>query len=137
MVEPWAPIVIGMFVGWISKNCSLLLISLRVDDAVAAIPVHKCNGMWGVFAAGLVASPYKMEMVHGKGIGWFYSFGGGSWDASLLECQVCIFLFICGWTYFTLTPFFIWLNYKGWLRAGSLEELVGYRFPLSCQRLAW
>jgi hypothetical protein len=34
-------------------------------------------------------------------------------------------LFIFGWTFFTMFPFFIWLNYKGWFRADSLEELVG------------
>eukprot|EP00526_Cylindrotheca_closterium_P028492 CAMPEP_0113635620 /NCGR_PEP_ID=MMETSP0017_2-20120614/18570_1 /TAXON_ID=2856 /ORGANISM="Cylindrotheca closterium" /LENGTH=76 /DNA_ID=CAMNT_0000546413 /DNA_START=18 /DNA_END=245 /DNA_ORIENTATION=- /assembly_acc=CAM_ASM_000147 len=24
-----------------------------------------------------------------------------------------------------MLPFFVWLNYKGWLRSDSLEELVG------------
>ena len=27
--------------------------------------------------------------------------------------------------YLVFIPFFIWLNYKGWLRSDSLEELVG------------
>jgi hypothetical protein len=66
-----------------------------------------------------------MELAYGKGMGWFYSLGRGSWDASLLGCQMVMLLFIFGWTMFTMMPFFIWLNYKGWLRADSLEELVG------------
>ena len=127
LVEPWAAVVIGIIAGWLYMYGSHLLIRLRIDDAVDAIPVHMLNGIWGCFATGLVASPSKMELVYGtsESVGWFYSLGRGEWNARLLGCQVCMLLFILGWTFFTMFPFFIWLNYKGWLRADSLEELVG------------
>ena len=34
-------------------------------------------------------------------------------------------LFIMGWTVATMLPFFLALNYFGWLRSEAVEELVG------------
>lgn len=101
---------------------SALLIKLRIDDAVDAIPVHMVNGCWGLIATGLLSSPRLLELTYrsSKHAGLFY---GG--DGSLLLCQIMAILFIFGWTFITMFPFFIWLNYRGWLRADSLEELVG------------
>jgi Amt family ammonium transporter len=127
LVEPWAAVVTGIIAGWLYIFGSSLLIRLRIDDAVDAIPVHMVNGMWGLLATGLVASPRKLELTYGASdhVGWFYSLGRGSFDASLLANQLLVLLLILGWTFFTMFPFFIWLNYKGWFRADSLEELVG------------
>ena len=100
-----------------------MLIRWRIDDAVDAIPVHMINGAWGLIAGGLFASPPKLELAYGVAhcAGWFYNFN----DGRLLAAQVCAVLWVAGWTFFTMFPFFIWLNYRGWLRADSLEELVG------------
>lgn len=127
LMEPWAAIVTGIIGGWLYMFSSHLLIKYRVDDAVDAIPVHMTNGIWGMIATGFFASPSKMELTYGNSehVGWFYSWGRGSSDASLLACQIICCLFIIGWTMFTMFPFFIWLNYRGWLRSDSLEELVG------------
>lgn len=123
LMEPWAAIITGTVAGWLYIWGSQLLIRLRIDDAVDAIPVHMINGMWGLVVVGLLASPDKLELAYGSAehAGWFYDFK----DAHLLGAQVCALLFIVGWTFFTMFPFFIWLNYQGWLRADSLEELVG------------
>mmetsp|Transcript_113422 Transcript_113422/g.169654 ORF Transcript_113422/g.169654 Transcript_113422/m.169654 type:complete len:524 (-) Transcript_113422:73-1644(-) len=127
IVEPWASIVIGLVAGWVYIYTSGLLITLKIDDAVDAIPVHMFNGIWGVLATGLVASPRMMEIAYGTTghYGWFYHLGDGSFNARLLGSQVVTILCILTWTLVTMMPFFIWLNYKGWLRADSLEELVG------------
>lgn len=127
VVEPWAALVTGLVAGWLYLFASKQLIRNRVDDAVDAIPVHMANGIWGLFATGLFASPEKLDLAYytSEHVGWFYSWGRGSSDASLLGCQVIAILFILGWTLSTMMPFFIWLNYKGWLRSDSLEELVG------------
>ena len=119
--------MIGLIAGWLYLFASSLLIRLRIDDAVDAIPVHMFNGIWGVFATGLFASPRKMELAYGEetNFGWFYHLGDGSFNARLLGAQVVTILFIFGWVLVTMMPFFVWLNYKGWLRADSLEELVG------------
>jgi Amt family ammonium transporter len=123
VVEPWAAVVIGLVAGWLYLWGSQFLIRMCIDDAVDAIPVHMINGLWGLLAVGLFASPRKMDLAYetSEFSGWFYDFS----DARMLGAQACAALFICGWTFFTMFPFFIWLNYQGWLRADSLEELVG------------
>lgn len=129
VVEPWAAIVIGVVAGWIYLYASGLLVRVRIDDAVDAIPVHMFNGIWGVLATGFLASPSLMATAFGTRTGeypgLFYALANGSYDANLLACQAILVCFILGWTFFTMMPFFIFLNYKGWLRADSLEELVG------------
>jgi Amt family ammonium transporter len=127
VVEPWAAVVIGMVAGWIYIYTSDLLVRLKIDDAVNAIPVHMFNGMWGVISVGLFTSPRLLLKAYGreKHVGWFYSWGRGSSDATLLASQIVTLLCVVGWTFFTMMPFFIWLNYMGWFRADSLEELVG------------
>ena len=127
VVEPWAAVVIGVIAGWVYLGSSELLLKLRIDDAVDAIPVHLGNGIWGLTSVGLFAAPGPMKMTYGTDIavGWFYSLARGSFDARLLVCQVCGVLFIAGWVFLILFPFFILLNYLGWFRADSLEELVG------------
>ncbi len=124
VVEPWAAIVIGMIAGWIYLIGSNLLIKLRIDDAVDAIPVHMFNGIWGVLSTGFFASPRFLDLAYGSGTGsypgLFYTGSG-----NLLACQITLVVFILGWVFASMMPFFIWLNYKGWFRADSLEELVG------------
>jgi ammonium transporter, Amt family len=114
VVEPWAAIVIGIVSGWVYMWSSNLLIRWRIDDAVDAIPVHMFNGIWGVLATGFVASPRLMEEAFGTGDypGLFYALARGTFRANLLGAQVVLIFFICGWTFFTMMPFFIWLNYK-------------------------
>jgi len=126
-MEPYAAIITGLVAGWCYMLSSHLLVKLRIDDAVNAIPVHMVNGLWGLIATGLFASPRLLLETYGSADhpGFFYSFRNGGADANLLVCQLCAILFILGWTFITMFPFFIWLNYKGWLRADSLEELVG------------
>eukprot|EP00536_Pseudo-nitzschia_multiseries_P008206 jgi/Psemu1/240985/estExt_Genewise1.C_2050019 len=132
VMEPYAAIVTGAVAGWIYMLSSSLLIHFRIDDAVNAIPVHMFNGCWGLIATGLFASPNLLELTYvnrpADHPGFFYSFGRDGTagpDGNLLLCQFCAVLFILGWTFVTMFPFFIWLNYRGWLRADSLEELVG------------
>mmetsp|Transcript_15514 Transcript_15514/g.35765 ORF Transcript_15514/g.35765 Transcript_15514/m.35765 type:complete len:533 (-) Transcript_15514:373-1971(-) len=129
VVDPWAAIVIGMISGWIYIGASELLVRLRIDDAVDAIPVHMFNGIWGVLATGLFASPRLMDMAYpgrSEYPGLFFTLGKGkSFRGNLLLCQITLIVFIIAWVFVTMMPFFIWLNYKGWLRADSLEELVG------------
>jgi len=127
VMEPYAAIVTGIVAGWCYILSSSLLIKLRIDDCVNAIPVHMVNGFLGLIATGLFASPRLLEITYGEADhpGFLYSFKNGGADANLLVCQLCAALFILGWTFITMFPFFIWLNYRGWLRADSLEELVG------------
>jgi Amt family ammonium transporter len=128
VVEPWAAVVIGACAGAIYLNGSRWLVKMRLDDAVDAIPVHMFNGIFGMIAVGLFASPKRLELTYARElphVGWFYSWGSGSADAHLLGAQVVGVLFIVGWVFSVMLPFFIWLDWKGWFRSDPLEEIVG------------
>ncbi len=45
-------VVIGLVGGLCMILCDKLLISLRIDDAIGAIPVHLAPGIWGTMAVG-------------------------------------------------------------------------------------
>jgi Amt family ammonium transporter len=132
LVEPWAAAVIGLVAGVVYVGGTKALIKLRLDDAVDAIPVHLGGGFWGIISIGLFGSPRRLLDVNGRNehVGWFYSWGQGSSDATLLGAQVTGLLFITGWILCTMYPFFIWMDWKGWLRSDPLEEIVG--LDLSC-----
>ena len=128
VVEPWAAVITGFFAGLFYLAGSRWLVKLRLDDAVDAIPVHMVNGIWGLIAVGLFASPSRLEMSYGHSDhpGWFYAIRRGHpGDMSLLCAQLVGIVFIVGWVLIFMLPFFVWLDWRGWFRADPLEELVG------------
>lgn len=127
LVEPWAALVIGFTSGIIYIVASHALLHWQIDDAVDAIPVHLFNGIWGVLAVGLFASPRRMEAVYGRSdhVGWFYSWGQQSGDATLLAANMVGLLLIMGFVTAIMLPFFFFLQYMGWFRSDPLEEIVG------------
>jgi Amt family ammonium transporter len=127
IVEPWAAVVIGFVSGIVYIYASRLLVYLRIDDAVDAIPVHFGNGIWGVIAVGLFASPRRLEVAYGRAdhVGWFYSWGRGSLDATLLGANIVGILFIAGFVLVVMLPFFSFLMCMGWFRSDPLEEILG------------
>ena len=126
-VETWAAVVIGIFAGLFYLLGSRLLVRLRIDDAVDAIPVHMVGGAWGVIATGLFSNPDRMEVAFGLGehSGWFYEWSQGSGDFTLLGIQLISVLFIFVWTGVTMGSFFYVLNFFGLFRISRLEEEVG------------
>eukprot|EP00903_Cladosiphon_okamuranus_P019445 g17879.t1 len=54
--EPEGAMVIGVVAGFVYTYASKLLVMLKIDDVVDAIPVHCFCGAWGVFAASLFAA---------------------------------------------------------------------------------
>jgi Amt family ammonium transporter len=123
VVEPWAAILIGVVSGWAYIIADKLLIWGELDDAVSAIQVHFANGLWGVIAVGLLASPSRMLDVYGTDShpGFFYSPTG----ANLLPAQLAGVLFIVGWTLVATLPFFVMLDYFNLFRVNALEEIIG------------
>jgi len=120
VVEPWAAVMIGMFSGLVYVLSSKLLVKLKIDDAVDAIPVHFFCGIWGCIATGLFASPRLISMTYGyDSAGLFY--GGGT----LLGIECVGILFIIGWTAGIMTPFFFILKILGLFRVDPTEERVG------------
>jgi len=127
-VEPWAAVVIGIVAGWLYLVGSKLLVKLRIDDAVDAIPVHMVGGAWGVIATGLFTSPTRRLMAFGAAsdhVGWFYEWGRGSGDFTLLGIQLLAVLYVIGWTGIMMGFFFSVLHYFDLLRIDPLEEETG------------
>jgi Amt family ammonium transporter len=126
-VEPWAAVVIGIIGGWFYLAGSFLLVKYRIDDAVDAIPVHMVGGAWGVIAVGLFTNEARLETAFGmtEHIGWFYSWGRGSGDGTLLAIQLIAVLWVFAWTFTVMGVYFYCLNLMGWLRIDPLEEEVG------------
>jgi len=73
-VSPLASMVIGLISGVIVCLATFGIEKLHIDDPVGAVPVHFCNGLWGVIAVGLFAD--------GK------SNYGGSWNGVAAGCAV-------------------------------------------------
>jgi len=120
-VEPWAAVVIGLIAGPVYVLSSKLLVMLKIDDAVDAIPVHFFNGIWGCLATGIFASRRMVSMTYGDewSPGLFYGSG------SLIVCEICGILFIIGWVLVTMLPFFYVLKMLGMFRVDPIEEKVG------------
>lgn len=126
-VDTWAAVVIGIFAGWFYLGGSWLLIRFKIDDAVDAIPVHMVGGAWGVISTGLFTTKPRLQEAFGmdEHIGWFYEWGRGSGNFTLLGAQIVSVLFIFGWTAIIMGGFFYILKILGWLRIDPLEEAVG------------
>jgi len=126
-VYPWAGFVIGIVAGWLYLAGSRLLIKLRIDDAVDAIPVHLVGGMWGVISTGLFSNGTLIAAAgigSDKHVGWFYTWSSNG-DFTLLGIQLLAVLWIFGWTSVTMGSYTWVLNYFGLLRVDPLMEDVG------------
>ena len=123
VVAPWASVIIGIVAGRVYYGFSTLLLKMRIDDAVDAIPVHFANGVWGVIAVGLFAEPDAMAVAgySTAHVGWFYN---GS-DATLLLVQIIAVMWILGWVSTLMAPFFLMLNAAGMFRVHPLDEGAG------------
>ncbi len=122
VVEPWAAVVIGLIAGWVYVFGSKLLIKLKIDDAVDAIPVHFFNGIWGCLATGVFASPRHVETAYGIAASGGFLYGAGG---ALLSAEIVGVLFIIGWAVGLMFPFFTILKILGLFRVDPLEEKVG------------
>jgi len=121
VVEPWAACLIGICSGWVYVLSSKLLVKLKIDDAVDAIPVHGFCGAWGCIATGIFASTNRILFAYGTENtgGIFYGYG------NLIGVEIIGVLCIILWAGGIMTPFFIGLNFLGMLRVDPVEEKVG------------
>ena len=126
-VETWAAVVIGIFAGLFYVLGSKLLIRLRIDDAVDAIPVHMIGGAWGMISTGLLSTPQLIANAYAENhnSGWFYEWSEGSGNFALMGAQLLAVLFVFAWTFVLMGFWFGMLNFVGWFRVDPLEEKVG------------
>lgn len=121
-LAPWAAFVTGAVAGWVYIFFSNLLVKLRIDDAVDAVPVHFGNGIWGCLAVGLFAEPTRVVQAYGEHGNYGLVYGTG---ANLLGAQAVGVLWIIVWVSVIMVPYFLLLNSMGMLRVDSMEEEVG------------
>jgi len=120
VVEPWAAVLIGIISGWVYVGSSKLLVKLKIDDAVDAIPVHGFCGIWGCLAVGIFGSTDRIATAYGSESGGiFYGYGG------LIACELIGVLLIIVWCCALMLPFFMVLNKLGMFRVDPIEEKVG------------
>lgn len=125
VVTPGVSCIIGFIAGLVYIAGSKLLIKLRIDDAVDAIPVHLGNGIWGCIATGLFANPGKVAIAYGSpAVGLFFS-AGSDYKTNLILSELCGIAFIIVWVTVVMTPYFILLRILGLFRVDELEEEVG------------
>jgi Amt family ammonium transporter len=119
--SPWAAVIIGAIAGPVYLAGSAALIKVQIDDVVDAIPVHLCNGIWGLVAVGFFAAPGQLGAAYPGHTEYGVLYGGGK----LMAAQLCGMLFIIGWTSAIMIPFFWLINRLGILRVNIYEEEVG------------
>jgi len=127
VVDTWAAVVIGIVAGCIYVLASKLLIKLRLDDVVDAVPVHFFGGIWGLLSTGLFAEPLRLSRAYliFDHQGWFYSWGKQSGDANLLLNQFFFMLWVIGFAGVTMGLWFLALRVLGLLRVNETDEDVG------------
>lgn len=125
VVTPAMACIIGLISGLVYIGGSKLLVKLHIDDAVDAIPVHFCNGIWGCIATGLFADPTKVGIAYGSpAVGLFFS-ANSDHKFNLILAELCGVAFIIVWVTVVMTPYFILLRLLGLFRVDELEEEVG------------
>ncbi|PJK30802.1 histidine kinase [Minwuia thermotolerans] len=87
VVGPTGALAIGALGGMIITPSTLLLARLRIDDAVAAVPVHLFAGIWGTLAVALFGDPEMLgrswtEQLRIQAIG-VAAYGGFTFAVSL------------------------------------------------------
>jgi ammonium transporter, Amt family len=119
--------VIGFVAGILVCVASFTIERLKIDDPVGAIPVHFCNGLWGVLSVGLFANGNPnsdgWNGVKGTVRGLFYG-NGSQFLAQLCEAgAIIVFVFGLSFLFFKL------LNALKLLRSKPQDEIMGLDMP--------
>ena len=54
-VNSTSAVLIGVIAGGIVVGVTFLIERMQIDDPVGAVPVHFCNGIWGLISVGIFA----------------------------------------------------------------------------------
>jgi Amt family ammonium transporter len=121
-VQPWAAALIGSIAAVVYLSSSFLLLKLKLDDVVDAVPVHFFGGIWGVVATGLLVDP---DLIGANADGSRHD--GGLWydGSSMLGWQLIGIVAIIAWTASISFAIFGSLHFAGCLRLSPEEEKLG------------
>jgi Amt family ammonium transporter len=113
--------IIGCLGGLAYLFCDELLMRLRLDDAVSAVPVHGAAGIAGILSAGIFSTHAHLESVSAL-VGHAVTRGG------LIRIQILGALVCALWAF--LVGFIVWsvIDRISSLRVTEDEELVGLNY---------
>ncbi|MEA4909350.1 MAG: ammonium transporter [Chloroflexi bacterium] len=126
-VDSLGAVIIGLVAGvWVCL-ATFGLEKLKIDDPVGAVPVHLCNGLWGVLAVGLFANG-NPDTAAWNGVaspvtGLFY--GGATQILAQLAEGLTILVVVFGLSY----AFFKLLAAFKLLRVSAADEMAGLDLP--------
>jgi len=124
VIEPWAAIMAGAIGACIFNYSCILLEKMKIDDPLAAAPMHGFCGAWGVFFVGLLAKPEFVEEAYGiAGKDTYGAFYGG--NGTLLGVNLLSILMIILWVGGLLGALFFVLHKMNLLRVKPEMELAG------------
>ena len=118
VVESWMAALIGAIASFVWMFSLKLLLSLEIDDAVDAVPVHLACGVWGLIAAAIFAKESYVLEIYGfeNSKGLVYG-GDGMYLATALLFIVCS----CIWNAMVMVPFFWFCDKMGLLKYSDKE----------------
>ncbi|HAI36211.1 MAG TPA: ammonium transporter, partial [Alcanivorax sp.] len=105
-MTPGFAIITGLLGGLLVGPGSRLLLSMKLDDVVGAVPVHAFAGAWGTLAAGL-----------------FYQ--GDLFDPQRVTVQLLGIVVAFAWAFFAALILYMVLSLTAGLRAPSQHEQRG------------
>ncbi|ETW04054.1 hypothetical protein H310_04437 [Aphanomyces invadans] len=124
VIEPEGAVALGAIAAVLYLSLSKLVVKLRIDDVVDAIPVHLGCGTLGAVAPGFFASSKGVAMYVGTGsCGVFYRCNG--LHGSQLAAQVVYVLAIAGWVGTFCAVLFLTLKKLKMLRPDAATEVLG------------
>jgi Amt family ammonium transporter len=126
-VSPLASVVIGLIAGVIVCLATFGIERMHIDDPVGAVPVHFCNGIWGLLSVGIFANGNPASAgwngIQTPVIGLIH--GGSTQIIAQVFEVVSISVVAVGLSY----CFFKILNALNLLRSAPADELMGLDVP--------
>eukprot|EP00440_Ansanella_granifera_P062424 gb/GFBE01067682.1/.p1 GENE.gb/GFBE01067682.1/~~gb/GFBE01067682.1/.p1 ORF type:complete len:548 (+),score=146.74 gb/GFBE01067682.1/:1-1644(+) len=131
-VECGTAFAIGLIGAMVYQGASMLLVKLKIDDPVDAVPVHGACGIWGVIAAGIFDWGLAFDQFHGwSGFSCMQvdppadttcrtGIGG-----TAIGAQFILILAVIAWSGFWSTLAFLGLRITGKLRIDEDTEAQG------------
>lgn len=127
VVNAYTSLIIGFGGAVFYFSACKLLLWLKIDDAVEAVPVHLAGGVWGTLAVGFFAVPEHVETLYGTascGVLYRSQCDAGNAEKQL-AAQVVIILANLAWSGVMATLVFGGLKLAGWLRVDEESEMLG------------
>jgi len=128
-MESGSAICVGLIGSFIYQAASMLLVKLKIDDPVDAIPVHGAGGMWGVIAAVLFDWGEGFDSFHGKNLlkctPKFDDSTKCSNVGGALVAQIIMLVVIILWSGTLSSTTFLLMRFTGLLRIDEETEELG------------